>query len=372
MDDLSTLGASDIIDSLTEGIYVCDPERRIVHWSRSAERITGWSADDVVGRHCFDSVLCHVDKDGHQLCGKEYCPLHRAMVTGIGTPSPLLVYALSKDGGRIPMRVSTAPIRNASGEVIGGVETFQDATNEVHDLERAKAIQGLALARDLPVDERVLFLTHYIPQDVIGGDYYAVGPLDRDRYGIMLADVTGHGIAAALYTMHLSQLWERCHEHLVDPMAFASEVNAELVTNIKSDSSFATAVCGVLDLGRRTFRFVGAGGPPVLLMHADGSHELLARPGLPFAISADAEYQEVHVDLRPGDHLLLFSDGAFEVPDADGVMLGLDGFLDVLRGLGYPQRALRMDALEEALLRHSNAIRLPDDLTLIEIRLPEA
>ena len=70
------------MDFLGDGIYVCDRERRIVFWNKSAERITGWQAEDVIGRACLDDVLNHVDKDGRRLCGKEYVPLHRSMVTG--------------------------------------------------------------------------------------------------------------------------------------------------------------------------------------------------------------------------------------------------------------------------------------------------
>ncbi len=78
MDDLSNVDIKAIVDSLSDGVYVCDPQRRIIYWSKPAERITGWRAEEVVGRCCFDDVLCHIDKDGHKLCGEEYCPLHRA------------------------------------------------------------------------------------------------------------------------------------------------------------------------------------------------------------------------------------------------------------------------------------------------------
>jgi PAS domain S-box-containing protein len=369
MADVTTIGVSEIIDSLTEGIYVCDLERRITFWSKSAERITGWPATEVVGRQCFDSVLCHVDKDGHQLCGKEYCPLHRAMVTGVGTPHSLLVYAQSKDGNRIPMHVSTAPLRDATGEVIGGVETFRDASGEVHDLERAKAIQRLALQQELPEDHRITFTTHYIPHDIIGGDYLAVRKLDEDRYGLLLADVTGHGIAAALYTMHLSQLWERHHAAVVEPSVFAATLNNELVKVIKSASSFATAVCGVVDLEDHVFRFAGAGGPPVLLMHVDGSYEQLENPGFPLALMADAAYEETRTPIGEGDRLLLFSDGAVEVLNAENAQLGVEGLVGLLRTQGYPDADIRMDGLEEEILRFSNSIRLPDDLTLIDVRV---
>ena len=367
--DVSNVDVGAIIDSLSDGVYVCDRQRLITYWSKSAERITGWTAEDVVGRHCFDDVLCHVDKDGHRLCGKEFCPLHRAIITATGSKGSLLVYAKGKDGRRIPMQVTVAPIRDASGEVIGGVETFRDASAVVHDLERAKAIQELALQHDVPEDSRVTFTTHYIPHGIVGGDYYAIRKLDEDRYGLIVADVTGHGVAAALYTMHLSSLWERYYHLLASPAEFAGKMNEELVRLVKCDASFATAVCGLLDLAGGVFRFAGTGGPPVLLVRPEGTFERIENPGLPLAIIEGATYDEARVEIHPGDRLLLFSDGAIEVHNAAEEMLGIDGLIDVLKGQGYPTNDIRMDALEEELLKYSNAIRLEDDLTLVEVRL---
>jgi serine phosphatase RsbU (regulator of sigma subunit) len=278
------------------------------------------------------------------------------------------MYAKGKDGQRVPMQVAVAPIRNGAGEVIGGVETFRDASDMAHDLERAKAIQRVALQHDVPDDPRVTFTTHYVPQAIVGGDYYAIQKLGDDQYGLMLADVMGHGIAAALYTMHLSQLWERYHNLLKDPVEFTAKVNNELAKIVRTDESFATAVCGLVDLKAGMFRFAGAGGPQVLLMHADGTHECLESSGLPLAVMEDAAYEEVSVEIQEGDSLLLFSDGAIEIHNADGKMLDIDGLVAILRNHGYPDCSIDMDALEEELLKYSNAIRLEDDLTLIEIR----
>ena len=368
MDDMSAVDIRAIMDSLSEGVYVCDLDRRISYWSRSAERITGWSAEDVVGRQCLDNILCHIDKDGHQLCGEEYCPLHRAMTTDTGSGGSLLVYGQGKNDGRIPMLVGVAPIHDDGGQVIGGVETFRDASATVHDLERAKAIQQLALTENVPQDARVKFTTCYVPHEIVGGDYYAIQRLDDDQYGLMLADVMGHGIAAAFYTMHLSQLWERYHGLLRDPVQFASNVNNQLAKVVKTDESFATAVCGLVDLKNRVFRFAGAGGPQVLLMHAEGTYECLESSGLPFAVMEDAPYEEVAADIEEGDSLLLFSDGAIEIHNADGQMLDIDGLVGTLRNQGYPERGIDMASLQEELLKYSNSIRLDDDLTLMEVR----
>jgi PAS domain S-box-containing protein len=368
VEDAAHLDITAIIDSLSDGIYVCDLDRKITYWSKSAERITGWSADDVVGKQCFDNVLCHIDKDGHALCGEEYCPLHRAMVTGTGSKGSLLVYAQGRDGQRLPMQVAVSPIRNDAGQIIGGVETFRDASEMVHDLERAKAIQHIALQHDVPDDARISFATHYVPHAIVGGDFYAIQKIGDDQYALMLADVMGHGIAAALYTMHLSQLWERYHRLLEKPAAFAANVNNELAKVVKTDESFATAVCGLVDLKDGTFRFSGAGGPQVLLMHADGHYECLESSGLPLAIMEDALYEEISVEIRTGDSLLLFSDGAIEIHNAEGEMLDIDGLVNILKLQGYPECSIHMDALEEELLKYCNTIRLEDDLTLIEVR----
>jgi len=368
MDTAYNIDIRTIVDSLSDGVYVCDQERRITYWSKSAERITGWTAKDVIGRQCFDNVLCHIDKDGHLLCGKEYCPLHRSMITGTGSNGSLLVFAQSKRGERIPMLVNVAPLRNAEGDVIGGVETFQDASAMVHDLERAKTIQHLALHNDLPKDSRIQFTTHYVPHAIVGGDYYAIERLSEDCYGVMLADVMGHGIAAALYTMHLSALWNRHRSLLRKPAEFAGKLNNELARVVKTDESFATAVCGLIDLQEGVFRFAGAGGPQVLRIRTDGTSECFESAGLPLAIMEDAEYEEVEAQLWKGDRLLLFSDGAVEISNAAGEMLGLEGLIDMLKQQGYPDVDLQMEILEEDLLKYSNGIRLADDLTLIEIR----
>jgi PAS domain S-box-containing protein len=369
MEEDIPVGVVEIINSLCEGVYVCNLERRITYWSDSAERITGWSAEDVVGRQCFDNVLCHVDKDGHQLCGEEYCPLHRAMVTGHGTSASLLVFARGKSGDRIPLEVSVAPVLDSTGQVIGGVETFRDASGTIKDLERAKAIQQRAQRHALPADPRLRVATHYIPHDIIGGDFYAIRALDDDRYGFMLADVMGHGIAAALYTMHLSQLWDRFSDTLSDPAVFAAALNDELTDALQADLSFATALCGVLDLAENAFRFTSAGGPPLLHTRADGTHEFLEQPGFPLGLVEDATFEGFFVEVGPGDNLLLFSDGVVEIANADDELLGTEGLLTLLRSLGYPEVPIRMDLVELELLRFSNDIRFPDDLTLVEIRI---
>jgi PAS domain S-box-containing protein len=357
----------DILDNMSDGVYVCDRERRIVYWSKAAERITGWTAADVVGRRCLEDVLNHVDKDGHRLCGEEYCPLHRSMITGMITRVPLIVYALAKDGRRIPMHVTAAPLRNAAAEVVGGVETFRDVTPTLADMQRAGKIQQRMLEQQLPDDPHLRFSTFCMSHDIVGGDFYAIRQIDNDLFGFILADMEGHGVAAALYTMHLSLLWERLCGLIRDPAVFAAALNEELVRVFEKDVTFATAVCGVIDAAEGTLRLSAAGGPPALVFHPNRSVDKVTSSGLPFGYMGGMVYQEQNVRLSPGDHILLLSDGAFEIHDAGNRQLGLDGILEILNRLDYPQNPLSMPVLEKELLKFSNEIRLQDDVTIIEV-----
>ncbi|MHC4295618.1 MAG: PP2C family protein-serine/threonine phosphatase [Planctomycetota bacterium] len=267
------------------------------------------------------------------------------------------------------MRVTVAPIRNASGEVIGGVEAFRDLSTEFRDLERVNKIQSLSLRTQLPQDDRISFSTHYVPNDIIGGDFYAIAKLNADCYGFLLADVTGHGVPAALYTMYLSSLWENNCRHLINPGEFAETLNDSLCHLIKEDEPFAAGVCGVVDLEHSVLRLVGAGNPPALLIRSNGVYERLDCSGLPLGVMEKAPHNETEVDISSGDCLLLFTDGAVEISDGTGKYLDVDGLAGILKKLDYPSSGVGFKAIEEEMLKYSDRIRFDDDLTLLEVRL---
>ncbi len=354
---------------MNDGVYVTDRERRIVCWNKAAERLIGWSAEKMVGLSCNDNLLCHVDKDGHQLCGKEHCPLYRAMMTNSSSTVPIIVFAQCRDGSRIPLQVSVAPITDDSGAVIGGVETFRDLSAVMKDLKRAKRIQQQSLHLPEPDDSRIKFTVHYVPFDIVGGDYYTVDKLDDHRYVFMLADVMGHGIPAALYTMHLHSIWSENRHLLVTPAGFIAEVNRKLCSLSEDGDTFATVVCGLVDLERQQVRYANAAGPPLIIRREKGGLESIESPGFPLGLMENMDYNETIIDLRPGDSLLCFTDGAIEVRDAGNCELGLAGFMDLLKKIGYPEDKEGMEKIEEELLRYSNSIRLEDDLTMLSIRL---
>jgi len=106
-----------IIEGMHEGVYFVDPERRITFWNRGAERITGFTADDVMNRGCQDNILVHIDAEGNRLC-TERCPLV-AVMQGQSGHSVDHLFLHHKDGQRIPVTVSISAIRDEQGRPRG-------------------------------------------------------------------------------------------------------------------------------------------------------------------------------------------------------------------------------------------------------------
>ncbi len=366
---LGGLGAPEILNSLADGAYVTDTARNILFWNRAAERITGWQTKDVVGHSCFDNVLIHVDKDGRQLCGKDSCPLHRSITTGESSVEPVLVFAQCRDGRRVPVEVTVAPILNAQGKIIGGIELFRDLTSGVQDMIRAQMIQLNELECRLPEDGRVTFGIRYVPSEIVGGDFYRVERLDADRYAVMVADVMGHGVAAALYTMQLRSLWEDFRAELAAPAAFIGILNRRLHTLARDAGYFATASFVSFNAGTGELRHVSAGHPPVLLRRRNGAVEKLEEQQPALGMFPDTEYASFPQRLEPGDTLMLYTDGAFEAANAGGEELGVGGLAQLFAS-EPPGAPPRLEQIEERLLSYSNHIHLPDDLTLLALHRP--
>lgn len=130
-----------LLENLSEGVYFVDKERGISCWNRAAERLTGYSKQEVVGRACFDNILNHVDEAGHCVC-VDGCPLQDAMEDG--KPREAELYLRHKQGHRVPISIRATPIRNSEGEIVGAVEVFSDASAKRRVERRAGELEILA------------------------------------------------------------------------------------------------------------------------------------------------------------------------------------------------------------------------------------
>jgi diguanylate cyclase (GGDEF)-like protein/PAS domain S-box-containing protein len=113
-----------LLDNLYDGVYFVDRNRTILYWNRGAERLTGYTRDEVIGRSCADNILCHTDASGCLLCYSN-CPLSDSIARD--RPNSARVLLRHKQGHQVVVDVQVMPMVDDSGEVIGGVEIFRDA-----------------------------------------------------------------------------------------------------------------------------------------------------------------------------------------------------------------------------------------------------
>ena len=122
-----------IVDNVSDGVYFCDQDRRISYWSRGAERITGYSAENMMGVSCAEGFLMHVDERGTSLC-KDDCPLVKTMADGQERETQ--AYLHHSAGHRVPVYLHTFPIQGPDGRVEGVVEAFTDNSQLLAALRR--------------------------------------------------------------------------------------------------------------------------------------------------------------------------------------------------------------------------------------------
>ena len=130
-----------ILDNLYDGVYFVDRDRKITYWNKGAGRITGYNSGEVVGSHCFDDILMHVDSKGTLLC-KELCPLAATMLDGAERTAD--VYLRHKDGHRVSVNIRITPLKDERGEIVGGVEVFTDNSLALSAIARMEAFEKLA------------------------------------------------------------------------------------------------------------------------------------------------------------------------------------------------------------------------------------
>jgi diguanylate cyclase (GGDEF)-like protein/PAS domain S-box-containing protein len=135
-----------ILENLHDGLYFVDRDRVITYWNKAAEQISGFTADEVIGRRCADNILTHVDSDGDALCGGN-CPL--AATIADGNPREAEVYMHHRDGHRIPISVRVSTLTDRDGKVIGGIELFTDISNYAANELRVKELEKAALLDSL-------------------------------------------------------------------------------------------------------------------------------------------------------------------------------------------------------------------------------
>lgn len=132
----------DVLGNLFDGAYTVSRNRRITYWNKAAEEITGYAAAEVMGTHCYDGKLQHVDDKGNNLCN-DGCPLSWAMAHRQKHETEVFLH--HKKGHRVPIQVRVSPLYDSAGEVNGAVELFSDVSPKESAAQRIEELEQLAM-----------------------------------------------------------------------------------------------------------------------------------------------------------------------------------------------------------------------------------
>ena len=228
------------------------------------------------------------------------------------------------------------------------------------ELETARRIQTSILPKRLPDLTGLRITARYQPMTAVAGDFYDFLEVDDRRVTILVADVSGHGVPAALIASMLKVAFAAQAQHARNPAEILAGLNVSLGGLIAGQ--FVTAACAFIDLEAQTVTYAGAGHPPTLLLRKGSDAVVeLAENGLFLGPFQHARYANVSTSFTPGDYLLLYTDGIIGGDHAGCSALRSDR----LKDFALVSRAGNPAALADDLIRKVSGTVQEDDLTVV-------
>jgi serine phosphatase RsbU (regulator of sigma subunit) len=239
------------------------------------------------------------------------------------------------------------------------------------ELETARQIQLSILPSENPKIEGLDIAARYVPMAAVAGDFYDFIVVDEKRIGILVADVSGHGMPAALIASMLKIALSAQGTHAADPAQVLLGLNQALCG--KFQHHYVTAAYLFVDMQKRTLTYAGAGHPPLLVREGSSKGvRCVAENGLFLGRFPFATYSSVELPLNAGDRVLLYTDGIPETTNPVGVEFGTDCFKRFLEAEQSTSADQFADRLLEGLSRWSargSTEELDDDITMVAIHV---
>jgi PAS domain S-box-containing protein len=272
-------------------------------------------------------------------------------------------------------------IRRATGELSRSREELRTKNLLMEEnLRMAREIQTSMLPQQFPIFPKNVspeqsafqFVHRYEPAESVSGDFFSVSALSDNEAAMFICDVTGHGIRAALVTAMIRALAEELKPLARDPGMFLRKLNSDLCSILKTTGSpmLTTAFYLVADWTTGVMRFANAGHPkPLFIRRSAGRVEPLvnvtgqSQPAL--GLFDDPAYQTTEITLAPGDFVMLFTDGLYEVQGLNEELYSQERMMmDVQSLLSKSNREL-FDELLEAIRAFSVSHEFDDDVCLV-------
>ena len=233
--------------------------------------------------------------------------------------------------------------------------------NEIQkELELARRIQLSILPTAFPDSPNFRVAARYVPMTSVAGDFYDFIVADENQAGLLIADVSGHGVPAALIASMVKLAATSQRSNAQNPAAVLTGMNVALFGN--TQNQFVTAAYVHLDSEKGELRYSAAGHPPMLLLRK-GAVTHIEENGLMLAAFDFAQYANAVRELEVGDRLLLYTDGIVEAANAQGNFFGYEALSRLLRSTESDSAATAADQIVASVQRWSAS--QDDDLTVL-------
>ena len=236
-----------------------------------------------------------------------------------------------------------------------------------HELSLARKFQMKLLPVHKLSNKNISIETLYLPMTYLAGDFYDYFE-DSNGIGILIADVTGHGVPAAMVTSMLKAVFHTLRTDLSNPSKMMEGINQILIGN---DTQLLTSVYLYIDTINKKLFSANAGHPPMLLQKKDGSIKEIKSKGKLIGFSIKETWETIEVNLDKGDRIILYTDGIVEVKNFNGEQLGEDKFIDYIVTYKYLNAKDLIEATRRMVLDYCFQVNQEDDLTLIVIDILE-
>ncbi len=255
-------------------------------------------------------------------------------------------------------------------------EFFDDARSQrdelIEEVRMAAEVQENIIQRNQPPETPYDIVAQMEPARVVGGDYYDFMWHQDGTLGIVIADVAGKGLSAAMLMPAVDITTQALVQSYSDPGKALAELNKALYENTGS-ANYATIFYAALAIDGGRLRYANGGHLPGLLLRADAeTPEWLSVGGTPVGLLPGAAFEVAETQIGPGDLLVLYSDGVSEAEDAHGEQFGLDRLVEAaLRGRPGGSRAV-VRSIRDAVRGYRADEAAADDATVIAVKGPLA
>lgn len=353
-----------IVDTAGEGFLLMNKDLCVIDLNSAFARMVGRTKDEIYGTNPFakgtGEYMKYLADCQNESSGRDYREFECEVLYQNRRVVPVLVHANT--------------LRSDRGEIIGNMAFVTDMTQQKKALTLAGEVQRSLLPEKAPQIAGLDIACRNLPCDEVGGDYFDFLKYDSNGMGkcsIVVGDITGHGVDAALLMSSARAFLRMRASHAGTPVDIVSSMNQHLTHDLSESGRFMTMFYLTIDVQSAELEWIRAGHDPALIY--DGVNDVfeeLKGPGIALGVEENYDYVLQHrKGLKPGQVIVLGTDGIWEAFNPSGEMFGKARLMNIIRKTATENSETILERVFQEHADFSKGLKSDDDLTLVVIKM---